>query len=347
MECFIALFGVLIAVAALFIAKTRDIGNEGRALYLATFIAEFASIPARMFVGAIFAPFVLFIPAIPLFIVGAVIYAITQNMIVVWVTGIALATVAFLYFFVIGVYPHVRSLLYVLGMTGGVGWIMRKLMRARRLSEREMVKYLASLSLLQLNAKVKLRAPTAVYVIPGDIPYIEVIGTEVYITKTLLHDNDRHLTACLAIALGYVNSADGRLVLALRRFTSLPFYLISWAARETAPGQLIFTAGAPGGLGGMIATMLLYGVLTLAGGGIGSFMLSPIHAEYWKRAHRRHALYGANLGQRQAIINYIEEFQVYRVPVPFFSPEEDGELLIDELLKTKPITTRLVPQQQP
>lgn len=340
MSCFIGLFGVMLAVATLFLIKTRDLSDGGRALYLATFMLEFTAIPARMLLALFTLPFVMLLPAIPTLIIAAIVYIMKPNPIVFFIAGGILGLISSIYLLIVSIYPHARSLLYLLGLKGGAGFIMRRLMRARRLSERERAKYLLALANIQGNTKVKLRAPTNAYVIPGELPYAEVVGTEIYFTKALLHAQDKHLTAALAQALGYINSADGRLILALRRFVSLPLYLLAWASRATAPGLLTFG----GGFAGVVTTLLVCGILALAGGGIGSLTLVPFWSEYWKRAQLRHDQYARHLGQGHRLISYIEEHQVYRVPVPFFSPEEDGELRIEALSQGTPVTARLVPQ---
>jgi hypothetical protein len=321
-------------ILALFIGKTKDITQGGRFMYIMTLFMELPCIMMRFILAGIFG-----IPLLmPVWILGAIFFGI---MFLIkrsfWIPAIALPLAGFVllaFALACAFGPVIWSFLSLIGMKGGHR-LTRFTMGARRMSRREKIAYGAALT--HIDGIASIQAPSHVFVTRWPDLRMMVIGTTLYIAKPLLHgEGTKHLAAVLAHNLGYVNSSDGRLVLALRRLVVPPLYLLSWAIGETAPGTMLMRKIT----GSTIPAWILWGALALAGGGWGCFILSPFWAKYWSDGQYVHDAFAALHGQRHQLIAYLEKQASYDVAVPyFFPPYADTELRIDALMNrgTQPL----------
>jgi hypothetical protein len=351
----------------LFFARTRGLSRKGKFLYAATIFLELPGVGARFVFGGLAAPFILF----PVWLVFALIAAITFLVVSVTTRNFQTALPALLgpgvLFQFIGVLlvflvafgvswgPVIWSYLNLIGLRGGyraTAWSLG----ARTMSEREKEVYLRALAHIRSTAHRNFIAPTHVFVLDGLEERAFTIGTTLYIGRMPLHPakGGRHLTALLAHELGVINSIDGKLVLALRRLVIPPFYLLSYAMRQIAPGNfsLSFSQGAGGYVFGVTAWVLTI-MLALAGGGIGELILYPLWVSYWRESVYRADLWAAECGLAQPLIDYLENHEVFDIAVPyFFTPQPYVELRIDRLMQYQKsrqtrITGTLTPQPVP
>jgi len=330
-------FGVLVAVLiaiAIFTRRIKDLSPEGRSLFLATLVVEQACVFTRLIIASLLGPALLMPIWFALFIVAGVLFLVTKHLAVMWGALLVGGFILGIFALICALGPVIWAMLHIMGLTGS-GKFDRWAMKARtKLSAREKNELILALS--QFASFPNLKVFSNVYVMSSWTPLrFEVIGTDLYIAKALLHGSP-HLTAVLAHALGWINAgADGRLVAALRRLVVPPIYILSWCLNDTAPGNMVLRLAQGNTYVGFIATSIVNGMLALAGGGWGSYLLTPWWSKYWDSARYRHDAFAKALGQKQGMIDYLEHASFYSVPTPYilFPEEADMELRIDELMK--------------
>lgn len=201
--------------------------------------------------------------------------------------------------------------------------------------EHEAVKNAIDLLIDSAPQGLKLRMMQDFFIL--DSPDIQqqatVIGSTVYFTRGLVRAQN-NLLAALAHSLGHLNSLDGKLTLALRRLVLPPVYLLSRALKQLAPGVVKVGASAAGPAGCLAGGVffLCSAFLSLAGGGFGVFVLSPLWAWYWQQRTFAADAFAADLGQSGNLITYLETFQGSEGAVPYLLSETPAaELRIDRL----------------
>lgn len=333
--CLLPILLIFVPLAVFFfIRRVKDVSREGRSLYLATLFVEQACVLTRGIIAFLVGPALLMPVWLILAVVAGLVFLITKQFAAI-TTAVMIGLVIlgiFALFCAIG--PVVWSMLHIMGLTGSSKFD-RWVMKARTtLSDREREALVNAL--LQIPNATSVKMFSNVYVMASwHTERFEVIGTDLYLAKKLLHGS-QHLPAVLAHALGWVNSGDGRMVIALRRLVVPPMYLISWALNETAPGNMIMHLASGGGYAGFIATSILNAALALSGGGWGAYLLNPWWNKYWNNeAVYRHDAFAKALGQKQGLIAYLEHQSLFTVATPYtlFSEDADPEMRIDALMK--------------
>ncbi len=141
----------------------------------------------------------------------------------------------------------------------------------------------------------------------------------------------------LAHNLGHLNTLDGRLTIALRRLVLPPVYIVSKNAGLVAPGASQIGGVVAGAAGGCLVNGIVWLIsllLSLAGGGFGVMLLSPLWTPYWRLRDYEADQFAARLGQGANLIEYLKNHQVLDVPVPYIGPVQPySELRIDHLMQ--------------
>jgi hypothetical protein len=329
------LIAATIVAIYLFTRTTKGLPKEGRSLYLATLVVEQACVITRGMIGGLLIPIILMPVWLVMLVVFGIAYLVTKQWAIMatgLTVGLVIDGIAVL-IFAIG--PVVWSGLHVMGLIGSSRFD-RWVMKARKsLSDRE--KHTLVQALGQIPNVGALKMFSGVFVMASwHTERFEVIGTDLFLAKCLLHDSRKYLPAVLAHALGWVNTADGRLVMALRRLVVAPVYLLSWALNETAPGNMIMRSVGSQGYVGFITVSILNGMLALSGGGWGAYLLTPWWSKYWNEvAAYRHDAFAKAIGQKQGMIDYLEHHSLFTVATPYslFAEESDVEMRIDALMK--------------
>ncbi|MDP9379002.1 MAG: M48 family metalloprotease [Chloroflexota bacterium] len=79
--------------------------------------------------------------------------------------------------------------------------------------------------------------------------------------------------------------------------------------------------------------MIGSGLLALAGGGLGLWLLNPLWTWYWREREYEADRFAARCGQGPALVEYLEQHQVFDVATPYFMGTHPyTELRIDRLL---------------
>lgn len=201
-------------------------------------------------------------------------------------------------------FPLVASLLTFV-LPGGF-FLRRFALGGRPLSQREREAVeLARQNLSSHNQGV--RWPTHIYVLDKQGFESYVIGTTLYLSSALIQSP--YLSAQIAHSLGHINSIDGQLVLAIRRFVLLPVYLASRAIGQAAPGIYRITTASSDSATGCLAAVLVWLfslVVSLGGGGFGLWVLNLAWAWFWRQREYAADRYAADLGQQANLVGYLE-----------------------------------------
>lgn len=203
--------------------------------------------------------------AVRALLVGLLLYAPTQLL-----GGQELANLLALS---LGFGPVLLSVAAAAGAPGGA--LERHGFGARDPSERE--RRAVRDALHALGAEAGLRRW---YVIDAPSLHAFVIGDVLYLHRELLHDPA--LTPTLAHELGHLASSDGRLTLALRRFT---------LTSRRAPGVLA--------------------------GGLCLRLLGPLWLAWWRQREFLADAHAAQLGQGDALAGVLERTQLLDAAVPY------------------------------
>jgi Zn-dependent protease with chaperone function len=211
----------------------------------------------------------------------------------------------------------------------------RFVLGARDPSRRERRFMHQAITQLEKGAPERSRAPNYWYVL--DSPYMNayIVGSTLYVTRELLRSE--YLPAVVAHEFGHLNSPDGRLTLALRRFVMPYTYLLNPArGKQVAPGTLIvldeeMVTGQALIILNFLMVLLMWW-FALAGGGLGLYLLNPVWTWYWRRREYYADNYAAQCGLAHGLIDYLEHYQFFDVSVPFhLSAHPYTELRIDKL----------------
>src|SRR5262249_27315184 len=106
---------------------------------------------------------------------------------------------------------------------------------------------------------------------------------------------------------------------------------------QYAPGNLIAALAGGSRADAYAASLIIWifsGILSFAGGGWGLFLMSPFWALHARDATYKADEYGANLGYKQDIMDYLDKQGMVPIvmPTPYFmSPEPFTELRHDKL----------------
>jgi Zn-dependent protease with chaperone function len=233
--------------------------------------------------------------------------------------------------------PVVLSLFALTFPTTGA-YLTRWSFGARDPSRREAAKILEARNFILANTPPALadyQLPTSYFVIDDRTENAFALGTTVYLTRSLV--KSEHLAPLLAHEIGHINNGDGRMQLALRSLVLPPFYLISRSLGQVAPGAVL-TSVATFNASGCLAMGLLLsisGLLSIAGGGFGLWLLTPFWTSYWREREYAADRVVQKFALGMELVTFLEEReQVFDVAVPYFlSPKPPTELRIDRILK--------------
>jgi Zn-dependent protease with chaperone function len=364
-----ALFAIV--VGFLFV-RMRGLSAQAKLLYLATLALELPGAVVRFFVFGFLAP-VLLAPVWTLgFLIFSLVTALTwigyriasetppmtvlaglagMGGVLLMIAGTLVALVAFWG----GFWPLITSILSLLGILKGGQRYHRWSTGARTIgTERELPIVLTALAALEAKAG-KLTKPDYFFVLDTDSAEAYTVGNAMYLTRGLIHRQghpEPHLTAMLAHQLGHANSTDARVVLALRRLTITPMYVLSTTLGQLAPGIVTFAARVTQSdmYVASVISWLINLCLAASGGGLGLLLLNIPWNWYWRQRDFAADEYAAQLGQARPLVEYLDKHQGFDVATPYYiAPQPYTELRIDRLLQrlkapqpTKPDTQKLV-----
>lgn len=319
-------------------------------LYLLTLFLEFPGIGARAIFGFIFAPIALlpvwFLLVLVTFcssLFGLTGIAATSNRTVqgafeaaTVAVGGTLGTISVLlmlgFVFVVSFGPPIMSILTLFFLPGG--FLLTRLgIGARRASRREHEAIRGAITQIVENGPDWMKAPTRWFIVDQNELNAWAIGTTLYITRALV--KSPYLAGVLAHVLGHINSSDGRLVLALRRFVFTPVNLLSQATNQIAPGNVsvTFTVDEPQDYAILGGLWIFYMLLALAGGGLGLHLLNPFWIWYWRSREYEADFFAFQCGMSAPLVEYLEQHEYFDIATPYFmSPHPYIELRIDNLL---------------
>lgn len=231
--------------------------------------------------------------------------------------------------------PLAFAVLTLLFLPGGF-LLTRFTLGARKPSVREKALIYTVLDeAIQGNPNV--RAPSAFYVIDNFEPNAYTIGTTLYLHSGLLSEQtaNTHRLGVIAHHLAHRNSLDGRLTLALRRLVIYPVYFLSRSIGTVAPGSFVYSIGrgdAKGCLAGTLVLLVSF-FLALAGGGLGTLLLNPLWAAYWRKREFAADQFAQQLKLGGPLLEYLKQHVFQDTATPFFlNPTPSNELRIDRLL---------------
>ncbi len=230
--------------------------------------------------------------------------------------------------------PLVFALLTAVFLPGGF-LLTRWALGARKPSTRERQVMYEALSEATKD-KPATKGPSAFYVLDNQTPLAYTIGTTLYINSGLLSEqrNRNFLHGLLAHELGHRNSYDGQLILALRRLVLPPIYYISRSLGTVAPGTLVYSIGA-GNASGCLAgafVFVLSAFLSLAGGGFGAWLLTPLWQAYWRKREYAADQFAQELGADGPLQEFLQQHTVQDVATPYYlSAAPSNELRLDRL----------------
>jgi Zn-dependent protease with chaperone function len=199
---------------------------------------------------------------------------------------------------------------------------------ARQPSQREQAAITDAVG--QFTASVPL--PQQWFVVDAPTPNAYVVGRNVYIERELFQTP--YLAPILAHELGHVNSADGRLILALRRL-AVPAQLAFGSATQVM-GSVNRRTGQVGCIGCLwSAPMFLF---LLFGGGWGLRLTRPLWLWLWRDREFAADAYAANLGQGPQLAQALDDLALFvDTAAPFMAGRAHPytEQRIDRLLQAE------------
>jgi hypothetical protein len=331
---------VITIIAAVFIKRKEGLDVRAKLLYLVIFILEIPGSAVRAVISS-FLTMLVFAPV--WFVFGLVTLIVTARgyltgdftppyrlIITFYIIGGGIIGIGGL----IGGYgPLVWSLLCMLGLRGGnkeTAWEMG----GRRLSKtREAVNYGPRLAHIQSLARRGLKAPAAVFAIDSPLSRAWTVGSTLFMTSELL--KGKHLMPVVCRNLYYLESGDSRFCLALRRLVMPPAYIFSRFKHHLAPGNLAFAALSA--VEERYAPLALYtGTFlgSLAGGGLGIILMSPLIVRYLKGAQGRANIWATEIGLGNPLVDYYEGNAHFDFAVPYiYRPLSSTELQIDDIIR--------------
>ncbi len=260
---------------------------------------------------------------------------------------------ASLYALIIALLPIAISLLTLTGIPSGF-LFSRPELGGRKPSQRELAAIKSSLALL---ARPGVKMPSHIFATDHPEENAFVRGTTLYVTHMLTESD--YLTAVLAHELGHLNTADGRILVALDRFLIplgpniagflnkvlvIILKVFYWTvATICGPFFSVFYSRNSGEakvgrfVRGILLEWLPSWIIILSVGGTGmKFMARPWQWYFRKREYTADA-YTAKLGQGSSLIEFLELHQGASLP-DIMLPHAEApthpptELRIDKLL---------------
>jgi hypothetical protein len=343
-------FGIVPFVAMVFfLIQTRTFQWRVKFLYLATLALELPGVGIRFIISLLFIPLVV----IPFILV--IITPISLGVFLIslirgdgWAAAnlmsgtVAFSILPFIYLIVGIIWTFfaswgslVTSFLDFLGWPSSL-WITRISLNAYKPSERQREWYDQACNHIKARAVVPFTFPVNVYMLERTDNTIFTIANTMFISQAL-RTSENGVTL-LAGELYWYNSGASRVVKSLRSLSIDIMYLLSKAVGALAPGNIALSI-----MGGGDATdrylvnvivWLMNFALSIAGGGVGVFLLLPFWQLYGRSETYKADAYAADLGYCIELKNYLDtQTRVpIMLPIPYFmSPEPFTELRHDKL----------------
>jgi hypothetical protein len=164
--------------------------------------------------------------------------------------------------------------------------------------------------------------------------FMYLIGTTLYASSGSF--GSKYFQSLLAHELGHNQNSDGATILALRRFVFPVSYLFIRNVRDFSTGRL--TAAREGGSPSptdvfySMVNGLIFFVLSLAGGGVGAWLLSWSWASYFRERDYLADKFVVACDLKDELLAYLEENRFYDTSIPFMlNWQPANEQRIDKL----------------
>jgi Zn-dependent protease with chaperone function len=238
------------------------------------------------------------------------------------------------------------SLLAFAGFGGG-SLLTRFVLGAREPSTREREQLMEVFRQMADGVDFPIRSFSKLYIIDSTMAYANLIGTTLYISSTAIRG--RHLQPLVAHEFGHLHHGDGSLILALRRLVFPPFSLFISGIRDFSTNRPDYKPSVKA----FDAMQIFYSMLNafiffsiaFIGGGIGVWVMSWAWANYFRKRDYAADAFGAQLGYRDPLLEYLEQGTFYDTSVPYMLGwQPSNELRIDRLLRlTEPMGMPVMP----
>ena len=233
--------------------------------------------------------------------------------------------------------PIVTSVAAFIGYGGG-HTATRFALGARELSTRELNQLTeaqsAILSAATASGVTPVKGLSANLVIDSPLEYMYLVGTTLYVSSGSF--GSKYFQSMLAHELGHNQNGDGATILALRRLVFPAAYLFIRNVRDFSTGRL-----APTREGGTVSSVdtfysmvngLIFFGLSLAGGGVGTWLLSWPWAAYFRERDYLADKFVVACGLKEELLAYLEENRFYDTSVPYMlNWQPANEQRIDKL----------------
>lgn len=232
-------------------------------------------------------------------------------------------------------YANILVSLMAFAGFGGGSLLTRFVLGAREPSTREREQLMEVFRQMAEGVDFSIRSFSKLYIIDSTMAYANLIGTTLYISSTAIRG--AHLQPLIAHEFGHLNYGDGSLILALRRLVFPPFSLFISGIRDFSTNRPDYKPSVKA----FDAMQIFYSMLNafiffsiaFIGGGIGVWIMSWAWASYFRKRDYAADTFGAQLGYRDPLLEYLEQGTFYDTSVPYMLGwQSSNELRIDRLL---------------
>lgn len=299
-------------------------GDQKIGYYLATLLIELVCGLLRVFL------------VLPFVLLGFLIFeSLASQSLVSASSGLANNAWAILIVTLLIAYANILVSLLAFAGFGGGSLLTRFVLGAREPSTREREQLMEVFRQMADGVDFPIRSFSKLYIIDSTMAYANLIGTTLYISSTAIRG--RHLQPLVAHEFGHLHHGDGSLILALRRLVFPPFSLFISGIRDFSTNRPDYKPSVKSFDAMQIFYSMLNAIIFFSiafiGGGIGVWVMSWAWASYFRKRDYAADVFGAQLGYRDPLLEYLEQGTFYDTSVPYMLGwQPSNELRIDRLL---------------
>lgn len=247
-------------------------------------------------------------------------------------------------------YANILVSLMAFAGFGGGSLLTRFVLGAREPSTREREQLMEVFRQMAEGVDFPIRSFSRLYIIDSTMAYANLIGTTLYISSTAIRG--AHLQPLIAHEFGHLNYGDGSLILALRRLVFPPFSLFISGIRDFSTNRPDYKPSVKAFDAMQIFYSMLNAIIFFSiafiGGGIGVWVMSWAWASYFRKRDYAADAFGAQLGYRDPLLEYLEQGTFYDTSVPYMLGwQPSNELRIDRLLNLPELPGTLAKPPEP
>ncbi len=239
--------------------------------------------------------------------------------------------------FVVAFGPIVTSIAAYLGYGGG-NTATRFSLGAREPSTREMnlltEAQTAMVTAARANGVGTIKGLSHLFVIDSPIEFMYLIGTTLYMSSSSF--GSKYFQSMLAHEFGHNQNGDGATILALRRLVFPASYLFIRNVRDFSTGRIAppreGESISPSDTFYSMVNSLIFFVLSLVGGGVGTWLFSWSWASYFRERDYLADKFVVACNLKDELLAYLEENRFYDTSVPYMlNWQPANEQRIDKL----------------